>query len=90
METQATMPRTPRERVQKAMYIRMTVEMNKLTYSWLIQELASEGFSISKTTVSSALAGSLVSPKTDEFLMRAERICKKYKQSFNSNPQSGT
>lgn len=90
METQATMPRTPRERVQKAMFIRMTVTMNKLTYGWLIQELENEGFTISKTTVSSVLAGLLVSPKGDEFLMRAERICKKYKQSFNSNPQSGT
>lgn len=84
------MPRTPRERVQKAMFIRMTVTMNKLTYGWLIQELENEGFTISKTTVSSVLAGLLVSPKGDEFLMRAERICKKYKQSFNSNPQSGT
>lgn len=90
METQATMPRTPRERVQKAVFIRMTVTMNKLTYGWLIQELENEGFTISKTTVSSALAGSLVSPKTDEFLMRAERICKKYRQSFPTRQQSGT
>lgn len=90
MEEVATLPRTPRERVQKAMFIRMTVTMNKLTYGWLIQELENEGFTISKTTVSSVLAGMLVSPKGDEFLMRAERICKKYKQSFNSNPQSGT
>ena len=85
----ATLPRTPRERVQKATFIRMTVEVNKLTYQWLIQELKSDGFTISKTTVSSVLAGLLVSPKGDEFLMRAERICKKYRQSFNSNPQSG-
>lgn len=90
MEEVATLPRTPRERVQKATFIRMTVEMNKLTYQWLIQELKSDGFTISKTTVSSVLAGLLVSPKGDEFLMRAERICKKYRQSFNSNPQSGT
>lgn len=90
MEEVATLPRTPRERVQKAMFIRMTVTMNKLTYGWLIQELENEGFTISKTTVSSVLAGLLVSPKGDEFLMRAERICKKYKQSFNRNPQSGT
>lgn len=90
MEITATMPRTPRERAQKATFIRMTVEMNKLTYSWLIQELSSEGFSISKTTVSSALAGSLVSPKADEFLMRAERICKRYRQSFPTRQQSGT
>lgn len=90
MEEVATLPRTPRERVQKAMFIRMTVTMNKLTYGWLIQELENEGFTISKTTVSSVLAGLLVSPKGDEFLIRAERICKKYKQSFNSNPQSGT
>lgn len=86
----ATMPRTPRERVQKAVFIRTTVTVNKLTYGWLIQELASEGFSISKTTVSSALAGSLVSPKTDEFLMRAERICKRYRQSFPTGQRSGT
>lgn len=90
MEEVATLPRTPRERVQKATFIRMTVEVNKLTYQWLIQELKSEGFTIAKQTVSSVLAGLLVSPKGDEFLMRAERICKKYKQSFNSNPQSGT
>lgn len=90
MEEVATLPRTPRERVQKATFIRMTVEVNKLTYQWLIQELKSDGFTISKTTVSSVLAGLLVSPKGDEFLMRAERICKKYRQSFNSNPQSGT
>ncbi len=90
MEEVATLPRTPRERVQKATFIRMTVESNKLTYQWLIQELKNEGFPIAKQTVSSVLAGLLVSPKGDEFLMRAERICKKYKQSFNSNPQSGT
>lgn len=90
MEEVATLPRTPRERVQKATFIRMTVELNKLTYQWLIQELKNEGFPIAKQTVSSVLAGLLVSPKGDEFLMRAERICKKYKQSFNSNPQSGT
>lgn len=90
MEEVATLPRTPRERVQKATFIRMTVEVNKLTYQWLIQELKNEGFPIAKQTVSSVLAGLLVSPKGDEFLMRAERICKKYKQSFNSNPQSGT
>lgn len=90
MNIQATMPRTPRERVQKAVFIRTTVTVNKLTYGWLIQELENEGFAISKTTVSSALAGSLVSPKTDEFLMRAERICKRYKQSYLGEPQSGT
>lgn len=90
MEEVATLPRTPMERVQKATFIRMTVEVNKLTYQWLIQELKNEGFPIAKQTVSSVLAGLLVSPKGDEFLMRAERICKKYKQSFNSNPQSGT
>lgn len=90
MEIQAAMPRTPRERVQKATFIRMTVTVNKLTYSWLIQELANEGFVISKTTVSSALAGGLVSPKADEFLMRAERICKRYKQSFPTNLLSAT
>ena len=90
MEIPTAMPRTPRERVQKATFIRMTVTVNKLTYGWLIQELANEGFVISKTTVSSALAGSLVSPKADEFLMRAERICKRYKQSFSTNPLSGT
>ena len=90
MEEVATLPRTPRERVQKATFIRMTVEVNKLTYQWLIQELKNEGFPIAKQTVSSVLAGLLVSPKGDEFLMRAERICKKYKQSFNSKPQSGT
>lgn len=90
MEEVATLPRTPRERVQKATFIRMTVELNKLTYQWLIQELKNEGFPIAKQTVSSVLAGLLVSPKGDEFLMRAERICKKYRQSFNSNPQSGT
>lgn len=90
MEEVATLPRTPRERVQKATFIRMTVEVNKLTYQWLIQELKNEGFPIAKQTVSSVLAGLLVSPKGDEFLMRAERICKKYRQSFNSNPQSGT
>lgn len=90
MEEVAMLPRTPRERVQKATFIRMTVESNKLTYQWLIRELESEGFPIAKQTVSSVLAGLLVSPKGDEFLMRAERICKKYRQSFNSNPQSGT
>lgn len=90
MEISATMPRTPGDRVQKATFIRMIVETNKLTYQWLIQELAKEGFIISKTTVSSVLAGLLVSPKGDEFLMRAERICKKYKQSWNTAPQSGS
>lgn len=90
MEIVATLPRTPRERVQKATFVRMTVEMNKLTYGWLIQELKNEGFTISKTTVSSVLAGLLVSPKGDEFLMRAERICKRYKQSFSNQQQSGS
>ncbi len=90
MEEVATLPRTPRERVQKATFIRMTVEVNKLTYQWLIQELKNEGFPIAKQTVSSVLAGLLVSPKGDEFLMRAERICKKYKQSFSSQQQSGS
>lgn len=89
MEEVATLPRTPRERVQKATFIRMTVEVNKLTYQWLIQELKSEGFPIAKQTVSSVLAGLLVSPKGDEFLMRAERICKKYRQSFPTRQQSG-
>lgn len=90
MEEAATLPRTPEERVQKATFIRMTVEANKLTYQWLIQELESDGFTISKTTVSSVLAGLLVSPKGDEFLMRAERICKRYRQSFPARQQSGT
>ena len=90
MEEVATLPRTPRERVQKATFIRRTVEVNKLTYQWLIQELKNEGFPIAKQTVSSVLAGLLVSPKGDEFLMRAERICKKYKQSFSSQQQSGS
>ena len=88
MEEVATLPLTPEERVQKATFIRMTVEANKLTYQWLIQELKSDGFTISKTTVSSVLAGLLVSPKGDEFLMRAERLCKKYRQSWNTNQQS--
>lgn len=84
----ATLPRTPKERAQKATFVRATIDMNKLSYVWLIHELKREGFTISNTTVSSVLAGLLVSPKGDEFLMRAERICKRYKQSWSTSPQS--
>ena len=85
----ATLPRTPKERAQKATFIRMTIDMNKLSNVWLMHELlVKEGFSINPQTVSSVLSGSLVSPKGDEFLMRAERICKKYRQNWNTNPQS--
>lgn len=84
----ATLPRTPKERAQKATFIRTTKDMNKLSNVWLIHELSKEGFVIAQQTVSSVLSGSLVSPKGDEFLMRAERICKRYKQSLNTSPQS--
>lgn len=87
----ATLPRTPKERAQKATFIQTTLDANKLSKVWLMHQLLiKEGFKIQPQTVTSVMSGALVSPKGDEFLMRAERICKdyKYRQSLNISPQS--
>lgn len=83
-------PRTKQEREQKVTFIRTIKEMNKLSDVWLVQELEKEGFKISNTTVSSIMSGALVSPKGDEFLLRAYRICQRYETDWNGRRQSGT
>lgn len=83
-------PRTKQERDEKTAFIRKTVETSRVGYVWLVQELEKEGFRISNTTVSSIMSGALVSPKGDEFLLRAYRICQRYETDWNGRRQSGT
>lgn len=83
-------PRTKQERDEKTAFIRTIKEMNKLSDVWLVKELEKEGFRISNTTVSSIMSGTLVSPKGDEFLLRAYRICQRYETDWNGRRQSET
>lgn len=83
-------PISPPERAKTARLLWEFLRENKLSNLWLVQELAKEGFVISNTTASSVMSGALVSPRGDEFLSRATRICEKYKQSFSSQPRSRT
>lgn len=84
----ASIPQSMEERRQKAEYIRLVLNENRLGNVWLIKELEAEGFTIAPQTVSSALSLSLISPKTSEFLMRAERICRRYEQNYLCRQQS--
>lgn len=75
------------ERKAAAEYIRGTLERQNLPNTWLILQLAQEGFFIKPPKVSDALALRVQHPKTDEFLARALRICKKYEAScFRCGP----
>lgn len=76
------------ERKAAAEYIRDTLERQNLPNTWLILQLAQEGFFIKPPQVSDALALRYPGPKGDEFLARAERICVKYEQSCFAIPQS--
>lgn len=76
------------ERKAAAEYIRDTLERQNLPNTWLILQLAQEGFFIKPPQVSDALALRYPCPKGDEFLARAERICVKYEQSCFAIPQS--
>nr|DAP98612.1 MAG TPA: hypothetical protein [Caudoviricetes sp.]DAU48221.1 MAG TPA: hypothetical protein [Bacteriophage sp.] len=81
-------PQTYGERRKAAEFIRRTLVQENLRNNWLIQQLAREGFFIKPPTVCDALALRSQFPKTDEFLGRAERICKKYAKSCFGQTQS--
>ncbi len=84
------LPQSYGEREKLAKYIRQTLNTYNLRNNWLIQQLRSEGFIISKTQLCDALAVRCMTPKTDEFLARAERICKLYEQSCFGQTRSGS
>ena len=72
------LPQSYGEREKLAKYIRQTLNTYNLRNNWLIQQLRNEGFIISATSLCDALAVRCMTPKTDEFLARAEQICKLY------------
>ena len=84
MQTMAKLklPQSYGEREMLAKYIRKTLNTYNLRNNWLIQQLRNEGFIISATSLCDALAVRCMTPKTDEFLARAEQICKLYEQSY--------
>lgn len=82
------LPQSYGEREKLAKHIRETLNTYNLRNNWLIQQLRQEGFIISKTQLCDALALRNISPKADEFLGRAERICKKYENSCFGQTQS--
>lgn len=83
-------PQTYGERKQAAEFIRQTLVSQDLRNTWLIHQLAREGFFIKPSTMCDALALRSQFPKTDEFLGRAERICRRYAQSCFGQRQSGS
>ena len=83
-----TIPQTYGERKQAAEFIRQTLISQDLRNTWLIHQLAKVGFHIKPSTMCDALALRSQFPKTDEFLGRAERICKQYAQSCFGLKQS--
>lgn len=85
-----TFPRSYGERKKAAVFIRHTLDRYNLRNVWLIQQLEMEGFFIKPPQVCDALALRSQFPKTDEFLARAERICKKYEKSCFGLGQSGS
>lgn len=82
------LPQSYGEREKLAKHIRETLNTYNLRNNWLIQQLRQEGFIISKTQLCDALALRNISPKADEFLGRAERICRKYASSCFGQTQS--
>lgn len=83
-------PQTCREREQVALFVLETLRQNNLQNRWLIRQLAKEGFRIRESEMCEALALRRRQAKTDEFLARAERICKKYEKSCFGRGQSGS
>lgn len=81
-------PQSYGEREKLAKHIRETLDTCILQNNWLILQLRQEGFIISPTQLCDALALRNISPKADEFLARAEKICVKYEQSCFAIPQS--
>lgn len=84
------LPQSYGEREKLAKYIRQTLNTYNLRNNWLIQQLRNEGFIISKPQLCDVLALRRFSPKTDEFLARAEQICKLYEQSCFGQTRSGS
>lgn len=84
------LPQSYGEREKLAKYIRQTLNTYNLRNNWMIQQLRSEGFIISKTQLCDALALRYTAPKVDEFLARAEQICKLYEQSYFGQTRSGS
>lgn len=82
-------PQTYGERKKAAVFIRQTLAQQDLKNTWLILQLSREGFFIQPSTMCDALALRSQFPKTDEFLGRAERICRKYETSCFGQTQSG-
>ena len=81
------LPETYGERKNAAEFIRQTLVNQDLRNTWLIHQLEAEGFFIKPPQVCDALALRVQHPKTDEFLARALRICKKYEAScFRCGP----
>lgn len=84
------LPQSYGEREKLAKYIRKTLNTYNLRNNWLIQQLRNEGFIIYATSLCDALAVRCMTPKTDEFLARAEQICKLYEQSCFGQTRSGS
>lgn len=83
-------PQSYGEREKLATYIRETLDTCNLRNNWLIQQLRSEGFIVAKTTVCDILAMRRSGQKADEFLARAEQICRLYEQSCFGQTRSGS
>lgn len=89
MDATLHVPQSEGERRKAATFIRGTLIECKLRNDWLILQLGREGFRIQPSAVSDLLAGRIRYPKGDEFLARAERICKRYRQSWSTTRPSG-
>lgn len=84
------LPQSYGEREKLAKYIRQTLNTYNLRNNWLIQQLRNEGFIVTPTNMCDILAMRYSGPKMDEFLARAEQICKLYEQSCFGQTRSGS
>lgn len=81
-------PTTNEERRKIAKFVRGTLNECQLRLNWLILQLSRDGFKVTRSQASDLLSLRMVYPKGDEFLARAERICKQYRQLYKCPAQS--
>lgn len=62
--------------------LRSRLQENNLTYTWLINVLKLRGLEVDKTTLSSAVNGTITGPRVAKILDNSHQVLDEYEQKF--------
>ena len=60
--------------------LRVRLQDNHLSYAWLINMMSMQGFSVDKTTVSSAVNGTITGDRVSKIIILVHEILDRYEE----------